>query len=214
MHHFARVFSIRVRERLSSPYVLSRKGDTGLADRDPYQGARVPTARDGVLGNGPLRLDKRGARQLEADGAGLAPFSRRTGARIRTRVHATVHRRANAIGRPAATAGSAQGRRQEGIIRLSSRLAAGTRRAILRSPFRPEGSDDSFHRTPRVHHASRRRGSRVADRGAHPQSGGRHLMRRTNMIDRRVLLSSLALLPTRQRCLGKHSNCGDEGARA
>jgi len=34
------------------------------------------------------------------------------------------------------------------------------------------------------------------------------------MIDRRVLLSSLALLPTRQRCLGKHSNCGDEGARA
>src|SRR5438094_431160 len=70
------------------------------------------------------------ARQLEADGAGLAPFSRRTGSRIRTRVHATVHRRSNATGRPAATAGSA-GRRQEGISRLSSRLAAGTRRAIL-----------------------------------------------------------------------------------
>src|SRR5258708_39364769 len=37
--------------------------------------------------------------------------------------------------------------------------------ATLRQPFRLEGSDDSFHRASRVHHAARRRGG-VADSGA------------------------------------------------
>ena len=36
--------------------------------------------------------------------------------------------------------------------------------ATLRQPVRPEGSDDILHRTPRVHHAARRRGD-VADGG-------------------------------------------------
>ena len=39
------------------------------------------------------------------------------------------------------------------------------------SPFRLEGSDDSFHRTPRVHHAARRRGGVVAARGAGAAAG-------------------------------------------
>ena len=38
--------------------------------------------------------------------------------------------------------------------------------AIVELPFRLEGSDDSFHRTPRVHHAGGRRGGSVAARGA------------------------------------------------
>src|SRR4029450_8085885 len=35
-------------------------------------------------------------------------------------------------------------------------------RVVSSGTFRPEGSDDSFHRTPRVHHAARWRSSRVA----------------------------------------------------
>src|SRR6266511_5852811 len=90
------------------PSVLRRQGDTGLADRDPYQGTEVPTPRARVPGTGAHCLDGRGARQLEGDGASLAAFSS---------VPAAVHRRANATVGPAATAGSAQGRRQEGIKR-------------------------------------------------------------------------------------------------
>ena len=43
--------------------------------------------------------------------------------------------------------------------------------ATLRRPVRLEGSDDSFHRTPRVHHAARRRGGSVAAYGARAAAG-------------------------------------------
>jgi ABC transporter substrate binding protein len=43
--------------------------------------------------------------------------------------------------------------------------------AILRQPFRLEGSDDRFHRTPRVHHPARRRGGGLADRGEGAAAG-------------------------------------------
>src|SRR6266436_6320170 len=108
----------RVRERLSSPCVLSRKATRGwrIVTHSKAQKYRRLARECLVLAR---TVSTEEARQLEGDGASLAPFSRRTGPRIRTRVHAAVHRRANATGRPAATAGSAQGRRISG---LSSRF--------------------------------------------------------------------------------------------
>ena len=52
-------------------------------------------------------------------------------------------------------------------VACSTRCKARTRTdegATLRQPVPLEGSDDSFHRTPRIHHAGWRRGGRLACR--------------------------------------------------
>ena len=53
-------------------------------------------------------------------------------------------------------------------------------------PSRPEGSDDSFHRAPRVHHAARRRGGGMAARGVERRGCcrvARPLRRLTSRVD-------------------------------
>jgi hypothetical protein len=68
--------------------------------------------------------------------------------------------------RSSASASTISGKRRSGSACKGRAGASACAIVGPHHPFRPEGSDDSLHHAPRVHHTSRRRDGRLAVRGA------------------------------------------------